>query len=119
MQHMPCSTRPWAPTLSAWAATLAALAALQRSSLSNPRGSARRRRSSAVLAWLLLLTGLLAALAQGSGALWGWWAPSSASDPWVVLLLSLGMLAFLVHGVVLVALHVLNLPPRRRWLRRS
>ena len=100
----------------AWAATLAMLAALQRASLSKPRGSARRRRASAVLAWLLLITGLLAALGQGSGALWGRWAPSASSDPWVVLLLSLAMLAFLLQGVVLVALHVLNLPPRLRLL---
>lgn len=98
----------------AWATTLAMLAALQRTSLSTPRGSARRRRSSAAVAWLLLITALLAALAQGAGALWGQWAPASVSDQGVLLLLSVGMAAFLVHGMVLVALHLLNLPPRLR-----
>lgn len=98
----------------AWAATLAALAALQRASLSSPRGSARRQRASAAVACLLLVTGLLAALALGAGALWGRWAPSNSSDPWVVHLLSLGLLTLLVQGVLLLALHALNLPPRLR-----
>ena len=63
--------------------TLAVLAGLRRRSLSLPRGSERRRRWSAGVAWLVLASALVATVALGAGAVLAWGASAEAAQRWV------------------------------------
>lgn len=105
------SVAKWA-AVAAWAVTLALLAALRRRSLSLPRGSLRRRRWSAGLAWLLLGSALVAAVALGVGAALAGGASAEATDDRARCLVGTGFVAVFVHAWLLFALHRLHLPRR-------
>ena len=98
--------------LAVWAATLAVLAGLRRRSLSLPRGSERRRRWSAGVAWLVLASALVATVALGAGAVLAWGASAEAARHSATQLLDIGFGAVLCHAVRLFVVHRLHLPRR-------
>jgi hypothetical protein len=105
------SVAKWA-ALALWAATLTLLAGLRRRSLSLPRGSQRRRRFSAVIAWLLLVSALVATFTLGAGAALAEATSAERAGAFARLLLGIGFAALFVHTGVLFLLHRLHLPRR-------
>ncbi|CAG1019881.1 hypothetical protein BURC_04806 [Burkholderiaceae bacterium] len=105
------SVAKWA-ALAAWAATLAMLAGLRRRSLSLPRGSERRRRWSSGIAWLMLVSALVATVTLGAGAALAGGAGAEPANAFARVLLGIGFAAVFGHAGVLFVLHRLHLPPR-------
>lgn len=105
------SVAKWA-AVAAWAATLTVLAGLRRRSLSLPRGSLRRRRWCAGLAWMLLSSALAATLALGVGAALAGGSSTEAMDERARCLLGIGFASVFVHALMLFVLHRLHLPRR-------
>lgn len=93
----------------AWAASLALLSWLQRAALALPAWPGQNDRWPRRLVWLLIATGVCAALTLLAGAGLGLAGAPPAMELWLRRLLTLGFATVLAQAALMFALH---------WLRR-